>query len=428
MVPCEFRPVTYAIFTGIVLACLGIILGGQAGIRGKLPNTGIAWTVSGGAAFLVIVMAAVWWATRNECKEFAALKLSFIPTRHAAAAADPSQAVRYMMVRFDERVTVRQFARGDHTDYDIYLSENQTGFKIYLDIIAQDKAVQVCEISLQPAPPSIKSLLAQPDKFIPVGSHTENEPIEVKFKNGFLDELHSSFDARSKGGVNVCIQTDYFDDEGKTRTALVDDVYFVENSVSLADIWTRFGGAAQPARPFRVYARAGAAQPPTLVRERPPEPSLDPPAAVPALAPPSPGAACPERPPQVKAALTTIITTGVVGDDDLKAVYENWCNVEEEFYRLVRIRADSNSIRYNLVRFIRSAVTKLGVQRSVPGAQRRQDRVRAEAQPAPRSGASPAVRDDARPEAGAPRPAAGRQRAGAAGGRSAAAIVSARRV
>src|SRR5262249_42069397 len=67
-VPCQFRPVTYAIFTGIVLAAMGAILGGQASMRGNFAKLGVRWTITGGAAFLVLVMAAVWWATHGECK------------------------------------------------------------------------------------------------------------------------------------------------------------------------------------------------------------------------------------------------------------------------------------------------------------------------------------------------------------------------
>lgn len=115
-----------------MLAAVGSILGGQAAIRGNLPRAGVAWTVTGAAAFLIVVMAGVWWATRSQCKELATLRLSSIPAKYTFASFDPSPADKQLRVRFDENVAVKQFVSADQVGYDLYFSENQDNLKIHL--------------------------------------------------------------------------------------------------------------------------------------------------------------------------------------------------------------------------------------------------------------------------------------------------------
>lgn len=352
-VPCEFRPVTYAIFTGIVIAAVGSILGGQAAIRGNLPQAGVAWTVTGGAAFLIVVMAAVWWVTRTQCKELATLRLSSIPAKYTFASFDPSPADKQLRVRFGDNVTVKQFVTADQVGYDLYFSENQEKLKIHLDLIFQNKSVQICEIAILSASPKIKAHLGDPKQFIRL---TENTPVELRFRDGFVDELLAKyrFDKRYQGGTNSCVQIEYEEDSGKRKPALVDDIYFVAASLSDA---TK-GDLSLLTRQFSIYARLGAAQPSTAVSDDNPEPPKDPPAIT--VTRPNVSGTCPQRTSQVESAYTTIMSTGVVGDDELKALYEGWCSIEQDFYNLLSTVTNS-SIRYNLVRFIRSSITSIDV-------------------------------------------------------------------
>jgi hypothetical protein len=348
-----FRPVTYAIFTGIVLAAVGSILGGQAAIRGNLPRAGVAWTITGGAAFLIVVMAGVWWVTRTQCKEVATLRLSSIPAKYTFASVDPSPADKQLRVRFDENVAVKQFVSGDQVRYELYFSDNQEKLKIHLDLIFQNKSVQICEIEILSASPKIKAHLRDPKQFIRL---TENAPVELKFIDGFVDELLSKyrFEKRYKGDANSCLQIEYEDDAGKRKPALVNDIYFLEASVSDAT-----KGDLSLLTQFSVYVRTGVGQPSTAVTDEKPESPTDSPAIT--VAPrPNVSGTCPQKTSQVENAYTTIMSTGVVGDDELKILYEGWCSVEQEFYNLLSTVTNS-SIRYNLMRFIRSSITSIDV-------------------------------------------------------------------
>ena len=176
-------------------------------------------------------MAGVWWMTRTQCKELATLRLSSIPTKYTFASFDPSPADKQLRIRFDENVAVRQFVSADQVGYDLYFAENQEKLKIYLDLIFQDKSVQICEIAILSASPKIKPHLRDPKQFIRL---TEDTPVELKFRDGFVEELVSKyrFDKRYTGGTNSCVQIEYEEDSGKRKAALVDDIYFEPASLS----------------------------------------------------------------------------------------------------------------------------------------------------------------------------------------------------
>jgi hypothetical protein len=270
-------------------------------------------------------MGAVWWATRTEWKELATLRLSAIPTKYTIATIDPSPANKQLRIRFDDSVTIKQSTKGDHISYDLYFSEQQNGFKIQFDLIFKDRSVQICEIFIQRAPSKLESALREPSKFIAIGNLTKNAPIEFKFRDGYVDELLAKYqlDKTFKGDANACVQIEYLDGE-RIKPLLVDDIYFVEaNALKRLNAGASQGDLALLTQPFQGYARRfGAKQPPTALREE----TLEPPKEAPSTAippPPQPVRNCAPMSPQVENSYTTIMQTGVIGNEDLKAVYEN---------------------------------------------------------------------------------------------------------
>lgn len=358
VVDCEFRPVTYAIFTGIVLASVGAILGGQAAVKGNLPRAGVTWSITGGAAFLVLVMVAVWWATRGDCKVTAAtLRLSSIPTKYTVALREPSLAEKQLRIRFDQNVAVKQFSSHDEGWYDLYFVPKQQTVKIQLDLISisRGKSAQICQISIRPARPNEADV-------VQILSETSNDPVAFKLKDGFVEEVHNKYDFKGpyEGSASSCLQVEYTDKSGKRTQALVDDIIFVEANVANRLDRGIVDDLSQLTRSFRVYARIGAGQPPSAVREG----SAEPPqelhgGTVPVRS--DPAGHCPPAVLQAQSGLSAIIIGGGLSEEDLKAVSANWCALEQEVYAILRKLTALNWMRYNLVRFIRSSITSIDV-------------------------------------------------------------------
>ena len=67
-VGCRYQPAVFSLFAGVVLTAFVAVLGGWAAIRTHIAKFGTAISVGGGAAFLLIVLGAVYWATNSPCE------------------------------------------------------------------------------------------------------------------------------------------------------------------------------------------------------------------------------------------------------------------------------------------------------------------------------------------------------------------------
>ena len=363
-IACEFRPVTYAIFTGIVLAAVGSAIGGQAAVSGKFP-IGIGVTITGGAAFLIAVMGAVWWATRTPCAEFApAIKLSAIPIEYATARLDPIQQDAQIRIRFDRRLRVRQYVDSQDLGFMFNFTPSMGEFDVQIDLIRDNKSVQACEISIKQAPDQfIKNrLLEDKDKFIPLERNSENM-FELSFRPEFLREILKTyqFDTKYHSLINTCIQAGYYDSATREMKYVpVSEIFFVEPGMieRLGKTQPLAGNMSALLSDFSLYAIRNI-QTENAVSEKPTEPPV--PKQVVATQPPAqPNVSCvgAAGDSKTKTAFETLMQTGVVADEDLKLLFENWCEVEGRFYSTLTTAPDS-ALRYRLIRFVRSSITAI---------------------------------------------------------------------
>jgi hypothetical protein len=362
-VQCEFKPVTYAIFTGIVLAAVGAALGGQAATN--FSSFGIKATVTGGAAFLLIVMGIVWFATRSDCEPGPTLKLSSIPLGYAISRSEPTESPAYLRVRFDPGVRTSEYVDSNLVYSIFYSSKNSRGLSIYVDLIQGNKSAEICNIELKPAPNQLKKLLNDPDKLITL-DRDQGGVFELKFRQDFVQDVLTKyhFEASYDPGSNACIQIDFFDPlNGHIKPTLVNEIYFTDpdfaerlEGISLfkGDLSSLLGG-------FKLYA-VRAPQVPNAVSDI--KNDIPVPAPVVTSRPPeTPDTTCvagnsPSA--TAGAALNSLKQTGVVSDDDVKALFENWCDVKAEFYDTLKSSSDS-TLRYRLVRFIRTSTTAIDI-------------------------------------------------------------------
>ena len=128
-----------------MLASVGAILGGQAAIRGTFQQIGIGATVTGGAAFLLIVMGCVYWATRSACEVKANIKLSEIPRHYLIAGSDPAKQDFHLRVRFGNALKLAQLL-DENVGYDLFVNDRPEKVVIHIDMIKDNQSVEVCRI------------------------------------------------------------------------------------------------------------------------------------------------------------------------------------------------------------------------------------------------------------------------------------------
>jgi hypothetical protein len=368
-VQCEFRPITYSIFTGVVLAAVGTALGGSAVISGNFPWLGIRAVAAGGAAFLLIVMGAVWLATRTNCEPGADLKLSAVPV-NAISGSGLNGSPAYVRVRFDPQIKISELVNHD-AEYSIFFFPGgPRALSIQVNLVQNDKSTQVCDIEISKATPALiqSGVLLEHDKFIALertaGSDRNEGGFELKFRSGFIEDVLSKYQVEKKqsGGSNDCIQINFSDpSDGHVKSALVNEIYFVEPSFAerMKNVSPMKGDLSALLGSFKLYA-VRAAQAPNPVSDVKNDPI---PARVPTVSPPtSPAASCVtgNTPSSAVAALESLKQTGVVSGDDVKTLFEHWCEVEKSFYDILQSSADP-TLRYRFIRFIRSSITAIDI-------------------------------------------------------------------
>ena len=371
-VDCIYKPVTYSLFTGVVLAAVGSAFGGSAAVRANFPSIETKVAVTGGAAFLLVVLAAVWWVTRTSCSPGPDIKLSAIPGIYAISSSKPSVSAAYLRVRFTPEVSIREFVDPD-VNYDVFFpSSGPRSLTIQVDLIQGNKSVDVCHIDVQPAPTKIvkDGSLTDGAKYLALeqsqGSERHsNGGFVLKFRSGFVEDVLTKyhFDKEySGGGSNDCIQIDISDPStGHVKPALVNEIYFTEPGLAerVKNIDIGSGDLSALRGGFRLYAvrAAQALNPVSDVRNEVPVPAhveTD-------KSPASPDASCQSSngPSGAKAALDSLKQTGVASSDDVKTLFEHWCEVEKDFYDTLGGAATDATLRYRLVRFVRSSITAI---------------------------------------------------------------------
>lgn len=352
-VPCIFQPVTYAIFVGIVLASIGAILGGSAGIRGNLDKLGIRWAVGGGAALLLIVMGGVYWLTRSDCSIPPNIKFSTIPSEFVTANDQPLQRRIHLRVRFDDAVTLRQYHAQDF-GYLFFLRPQQRKVVIFVDMIQDNRSVEVCQIIVSKASDrQIDSGLLGRKDIILVDRESE-EPFELRFRRNFIEDTLAKYDFHKQfsGPANACIEVDYFDESNqKRKPTVVTEIFLVEPGLVERVEGIRWLDLSTLRTDFKIYAIKPPQQPTDAVEKRP-----EPATTVQLTTSPKPGDACSTSPRSSTMSAFEALKQGAIGDTDLKTLYEGWCEVEEQFYSLLRTSQDPN-LKYRLARFVRTSIT-----------------------------------------------------------------------
>ena len=361
-IDCAFRPVTYAIFTAIALVGVAVAFGGQALLSGAIDKVGIHWTVTGAAAFLLIAGGAVWWATKGSCSELADLRLTQIPAKYAISDADPSEPVASLRIRFDQNVKLK-FVRGSDRSYDSYdlyfaPAPSFSELHINIDLIHGKKAAQVCRIVVR-APDRIVPDLAPQNGYVAVLKHVKEARHVLRLRDGFVEEILKTypFEKKYPGGDNNCIEVEHLDEAaGKSKFIGVDEIIFRQNTLyrRMLDF------AGDPSSLGDTYSLHASRQPtpsPTdATDKKPTEPAVDPVRI--ANSPTNKEASCVNTgsADEASAALTIVKDTGVLEKAQVKLLFEHWCRVGPDFYRLL---ASDPTARPHLVRFIRNSITAI---------------------------------------------------------------------
>jgi hypothetical protein len=121
-VGCQYQSAVFSIFAAVILAAFGGVLGGRAGVRTRIDKLGTVFSVGGGAAFLLIVMGVVYWATNSPCEFTPSVRLISIPHEIAVSGDTLAQAPVHMRVRFHRDLDVQDDLDNDHA-YNIHMKQ-----------------------------------------------------------------------------------------------------------------------------------------------------------------------------------------------------------------------------------------------------------------------------------------------------------------
>ena len=365
-VGCRYQPAVFSLFAGVVLTAFVAVLGGWAAIRTHIAKFGTAISVGGGAAFLLIVLGAVYWATNSPCELTPTVRLMSIPSE-AVPSDTPAQPV-YARMRFSRELDIQD----DLDNKQAYNIQIRPGGELtmHVELIKGDTSIKACSIAItRPSQRKVdKGFFKQKKDIIEELAADENGVYDLHFRQAFVTEMAKKpFAAKKSTPNNACIDAPVWGDKYDISWIPINEIYIysptlLERTQDFFNTWSfsKLKGERQ------IWAT----KLPEAEAKDAPAPSTPATVQLPATKPEANCRKNDETSPAQKA-LRTLLSDGSIGDAETRSLYEGWCEVEEKFYQALQEANDTSQSQ--LIRFIRSSITGIDICWSASEAYRKKN-------------------------------------------------------